>query len=42
MSGDEIIMDYYSRLGPIDPQVKKQKRTMGSRSRLSGTMEKVT
>jgi hypothetical protein len=23
MSGDEIYMDYYSRLGPIDPQVEK-------------------
>lgn len=22
MSGDEIYMDYYSRLGPIDPQVQ--------------------
>lgn len=24
MSGDAIYMDYYSRLGPIDPQVEKQ------------------
>ena len=24
MSGDEIYMDYYSRLGPIDPQVNNQ------------------
>jgi hypothetical protein len=24
MSGDEIFMDYYSRLGPIDPQVNNQ------------------
>ena len=26
MSGDAIYMDYYSRLGPIDPQVSKQGR----------------
>ncbi len=25
LSGDEIYMDYYSRLGPIDPQVKSSK-----------------
>lgn len=25
MSGDEIFMDYYSRLGPIDPQVQNSK-----------------
>ena len=25
MSGDEIYMDYYSRLGPIDPQVETEK-----------------
>lgn len=24
MSGDEIYMDYYSRLGPIDPQIESQ------------------
>ena len=27
MSGDEIHMDYYSRLGPIDPQVQKSDGT---------------
>ncbi len=26
MSGDEIYMDYFSILGPIDPQVEKEKR----------------
>lgn len=28
MSGDEIFMDYYSRLGPIDPQVQTAKGSM--------------
>lgn len=28
MSGDNIYMDYYSRLGPIDPQIQKEGRSL--------------
>jgi len=34
MSGDEIMMDYFSRLGPIDPQVVKDNRLVPALSYL--------
>jgi len=34
MSGDQIMMDYFSRLGPIDPQVEKDGKLVPARSYL--------
>ena len=34
MSGDEIMMDYFSRLGPVDPQVVKDNRLVPALSYL--------
>jgi len=35
MSGDDILMDYHSCLGPIDPQVEREGRLMPALSYLS-------
>ena len=43
LSGDSILMDYYSRLGPIDPQIKSSRgRTVSALGHLEKYNELIT